>query len=257
MKPNHPMRRARLAATGCVLGLSLALVVPANAQVVVAEAGPSLIQHLLNQLNTYAQRFQDQSEYTQQAQRWYQTYTHYQQQIVRTTGYFAQMGMDLDRSMEPVPEDKNMERCGSGTFSLATLAGRFALDGAGNIRQQQQDICRRIQLINNRKYNATVRLMREVGPQIDAHIRELELRRNSSNDEGNVMGSANDVAQFDIRLKGHFSQWETQMKMYDSYIASLQESQKVLAHRALKGTNDTIGTLVRTATLQGALEVGN
>lgn len=250
--------RARAAIACSMLVLSIGLAAPAQAQWAVSEIGPSLYNHIMNQLNTYTQRFQDSAEYSTEAQRWHQQYQHYTQQLVQVQGRFAQLGMGFDRGMAEVPEDWSIgERCGGDGFSVSALAGQFALNRVGDIRAQQRDVCRRIQLVRNRKYNATVRFMGQVGPRIESHLAELEARRNTSNDNGNVDASVSDTSAFDVKLAGAFSQWEAQMKMYDAYVASLEESQKTLAMMALKGRNDTLGNVIKTTALQGALKVGN
>lgn len=247
--PRCLARRALGAAL--VIG-TLGLSAPSHAQWAVIESGPSAMNHFLTQLNTWMQQGQDYSEYAQQAQRWYQTYQHYQQQLVRVQGLFMGQGLSLERPLVEVEDDWNVQsKCGAG-FSLSNLASR--LTSGGDIVQKQREICGRIQVAQNRKFNATVRFMREIAPQLDRKLAEIRSRRNSSNDEGNIAAVAVDAQNFNNWMSAEFQSWDMQVKMYDNYIATLQETQKTLAEVALKGDkSQTPGSPVATDVIRGAL----
>lgn len=237
----------------CALAASVILPVPGRAQVAVVEGGPSLIQQILNQLNTYSQRYQDTAEYSEQASRWMQTARHYQQQLIQAQGLFAGQGLTPGQTLESVPEDWNVaKKCGGG-FDVATLVRAVTLDG-DDLVTKQREICGRIQVAHNRKFNATVRFMTELRPKLDRHLQEIHNRRNSSNDEGNVNAVAVDAQNFDNWMSAEFKNWDMQMRMYDGYVAILHETQRTLSEAALKGDRSKpIGTPVKTAILQGAL----
>lgn len=235
-----------------VLIASLGVASTARAQFAVAEVGPSALNHMLTQVNTWVQQGQDYAEYAQEAQRWYQTYQHYQQQLVRAQGVFMGQGLSLERPLSEVPEDWNVKgRCG-GDFSVANLAS--AIVPGEDIIEKQREICARIQVAQNRKFNATVRFMREVAPKLDQKLGEIRQRRNASNDEGNMTAVAVDAQNFNNWMNAEFQGWDMRVKMYDNYILTLEETQKTLAAVALKGDKSrAIGSPVKTGALQGAL----
>lgn len=227
----------------------------ARAQSAVAEVGPSLTQHILNQINTYTQQYQDSTEYAEQAQRWYQTYRHYQQQMVKVQGMFMTLGVSPDKELQAVPEKQGVaERCGSVSLSVKALLQQFSLNPGGNITQQQRDLCARIQIANNRKYNAAVRFVNEISPALDKHLAALKERRNSSNEEGNLRAVAADMAAFDAWMAAQFQNWETQSKMYDAYIGTMQDTQRMLSAIALNGRAGPVGQVIKTTALRAALE---
>lgn len=238
-----------LAAVAVTIGLGAHV---AHGQQLTIEVGPTQFNTMLTQLNTYLQQFQASNEYAQQAQRWYQTYQHYQQQLVRVQGLFMGQGLSLERPLVEVEDDWNVQsKCGAG-FSLSNLASR--LTSGSDIVQKQREICGRIQVAQNRKFNATVRFMREIAPQLDRKLAEIRSRRNSSNDEGNIAAVAVDAQNFNNWMSAEFQSWDMQVKMYDNYIATLQETQKTLAEVALKGDKSrTPGSPVATDVIRGAL----
>ena len=90
-----------------------------------------------------------------------------------------------------------------------------------------------------------------------AEMSELEARRGISNENGNVDASTNDAVRMMASMEGKFKVWETQVQSCDAYIQTMQETQKILAHGALKGKSGMLGTFVKTAALKGALEVND
>lgn len=252
MPRTTPRRSARRLLAVGMIATALGLSGHASAQWAVVESGPSALNHFLTQLNTWIQQGQDYSEYAQQAQRWYQTYQHYQQQLVRVQGLFMGQGLSLERPLAEVPDDWNVQsKCGAG-FSLANLVS--GLTPGEDVIKKQREICGRIQLAQNRKFNATVRFMREIAPKLDQKLDEIRRRRNSSNDEGNIAAVAVDAQNFNNWMNAEFQSWDMQIRMYDSYIATLRETQKTLAEVALKGDKSrSIGRPVGTNALQGAL----
>jgi hypothetical protein len=246
------LQRVRSAFMIGLFSATIGLASTARAQFLVSEMGPSALNHMLTQINTWMQQGQDYSEYAQQAQRWYQTYQHYQQQLVRLQGLFMSQGLSLERPLAEVPDDWNVQsKCGGG-FSVANLVS--ALTPGDDVIEKQREICGRIQMAQNRKFNATVRFMREIAPKLDQKLSEIRQRRNSSNDEGNMTAVAVDAQNFNNWMNGEFQSWDMQMKMYDNYVVTLQETQKTLAEVALKGDKSrAIGSPVKTTALQGAL----
>ena len=224
--------------------------VPANA-VFATEA-----TQFMNQLNLAIQRAQAYAEYGEQAMRWRHTLTQLQQQLVRMQGIISGFGMPKGPELTPVILSYNVaDRCGG--FSISSLTKVFSLDGKGNIYEQQKQICANIQMMENMKYNATVEFLNKTAPEMEAELKGLDARRNSSNENGNVDASTNDAVRMTASMDGKFKVWETQINTYDAYIESMQGTQKILAQGALKGKSGMLGTFVKTAALKGALKIND
>jgi hypothetical protein len=164
--------------------------------------------------------------------------------------------MPKGADLSPVLMNHNVaERCGG--FSISNLTKVFNLNGSGNIYEQQKEICANIQMMENMKYNATVEFLSKTAPAMEAELKDLDSRRNSSNENGNVDANTNDALRMSTSMDGRFKVWETQVKSYDAYIQTMQGTQKILAQGALKGKSGLLGTFVKTAALKGALEISD
>ena len=213
------------------------------------------IQNIITQIT---QKSFDIAEYGEQAMRWQQTLSHYQQQLIRMQSLMMNFGLPRGQQMTEVPDDYMVrEKCASSSFSLSSLTQVFNLNPAGNITEQQKAICANIQMTRNAKYNETVRFMRQTVPELETMLGQLKTQRDASNNQGNVEASNNNALQASNKLNVNFQTWSSRMQMYDAYISSMEENQKLLASLALKGENNPIGTLVKTGVLAGALQVGN
>lgn len=63
-----------------------------------------------------------------------------------------------------------------------------------------------------------------------------------------------DAQNFNNWMSAEFQSWDMQVKMYDNYIATLQQTQKTLAEVALKGDKARApGAPVATDVIRGAL----
>lgn len=251
-----PRTRARTTRRldAAMLGLALAACSAGSmAQTTTVEVGPNLIQSILNQINTYMQRYQDQNEYAEQLQRWQQTYDHYQQQLVRMRSITTVYRLPQGRSMEEVADDYLVERrCGGGGGS--SLGRLLDVDPEGDIVAQQKQVCASIQAMENRKYNETIRFLRDTVPGMERSLDAARGRRDSSNDEGNLTASQDDSARIANELGVKFEAWGSRIQMYDAYIAALKDNQRVLAGVAMKGESHPLGTVVRAAALKRALD---
>ena len=198
------------------------------------------------------------AQWGKEGQQWKQTWDHYMQQLIKMQGLAMTLGMEKGINLEEVDQNTYMvaERCGSG-FSVGSLTKVFNINGSGNIYEQQKQICANIQRAENIKYNMTVRFMKESVPELEKMLRQMEQERNTSNSQGNVEGATSKAAQMNNDLTLRFQGYESQLRTYDAYVASLQGAQKTLAQGALKGKQSLLGTFVKTAALKGALEVGN
>ena len=107
--------RIRTGALACAMALALLHAPPSSAQLVTAEAGPSLLAHLMNQINTLTQRFQDSYQYAEEAMRWKATWDHYYQQIARVVSVVRNPTLQNKMTFTAVDPYFNVEeRCGEG-----------------------------------------------------------------------------------------------------------------------------------------------
>lgn len=214
------------------------------------------VTQFMNQINLMIQRAQAYAEYGEEAMRWRQTLAQYQQQLVRIQGIISGFGMPQGPELVPVALNHNVAtRCGG--FSISSLTKVFSLDGTGNIYEQQKQICANIQMMENMKYNATVEFLSKTASEMTAELQSLDARRGISNENGNIDANTNDAVRMSASMEGKFKVWETQVGSYDAYIQTMQETQKMLAHGALKGKSGLLGTFVKTAALKGALEIND
>ena len=210
----------------------------------------------MNQINTYTQRFQDAMEYGQNATRWLQTLEHYRQQLIKIQGVVASFGLPQGRTVSKVSPDYMVaERCGEGA-GARSLTSTFQLDPGGSLIDQQLTLCAEIQRTTNAKYNYTIDFFQEYMPKLQSELKKIESQRNASNDEGNVSGVDSNSLQVANSADANFQTFQARINAYDSYIASMENNQRLLTRVALKGRGSPLGTLVKTAVLKGALEVG-
>lgn len=247
--------RPRIVAT--MLIATLAIMGPARAQWAVVEIGPTQFNTQLTQINTYLQQLQSYTENGLQAQRWYQTYQHYQQQLVRMQGIIKSFGLPSGQSLRPVAEDFLVaDRCGGG-LSLANLLHAMSPRRDGDLVAQQRELCVRMQRLQNTRYNETVKLLAETLPRMEAQVRSIDAARKRDNDNGTVDASAQATLQTMADIQRDMQEWSSRMDAYDRFLDAARDAQKQLAQMALRGERNPIGTVVKTRALKAALEAGN
>jgi len=217
----------------------------------------NVIQSTLNQINTYTARFQDIAEYTEEMARWKRTLEQYQNQLIQMQGIVMAFGLPPGQPVTKVlPDYMVAERCGGG-ISMSSLTKVFQINATGNIIEQQKQLCANIQRMENIKFNYTVDFVTKYAPQMQEALKKSEARRNSSNTQGNVAAADNDALRIGNTADANFQEWQANIQVYDSYIASMENNQRILARVAMKGKETVLGTMIQTGALKGALEVGN
>lgn len=250
-----PHRKRRLVAV--VLAALIGAGSHAGAQTLTVEIGPTQFNTWLTQFNTYLQQIQAYTEYGLQAQRWYQTYQHFQQQLVRMQGIIKGFGLPAGQTLRPVdPNYLVADRCGGG-ISLGTVLHALAPKRSDDVVRQQRDICIQLQRLQNTKYNETVELLTKTMPQMEAQTKAVAAMRARDNDNGTVDASAQAALQTLADMQKEMQEWNGRMDAYDGLAAALRDSQRQLAQIALKGERNPIGTVVKTNALKAALKVGN
>lgn len=211
------------------------------------------LQNILTQLYGIGS---DAVEYGEQVSRWRRQLQEFQRYIAKLQGFASNFNIQPDTRMKKVdPKWGVAERCGTvSMLNPAELLRAFSLNPEGNILKQQRDICARIQIAKNEKYNYTVDFMEQVRPQLESELATLLARRNTSNEPGPINASNGDNSAMNNNIQLQFQTWEAQMKGYDAYIASMEDSNRVLAQSALKGKKgDLTREVVKTIALKQAL----
>lgn len=262
MNSGKSSRRVRsLCATALVVMVAAVGVAPrrAQAQMATVESGPSLFSHIMNQLNTLTQRLQDSTAYVEEKARWASTWSHYYQQVARFMSQVSSPTLQNTVAFQEVPMDYGVaERCGGTggfSFSLSSLANTLLPGPNADIVASQKKICAQIQMLENQKFNVTVRYFKQVAPILKRDLDAITAQRKANNEQGTLqaISEASDRLQNQQQTSG--AELENQLKSCDQLIAVLTETQKNLARQALNGKPDTaIGTLVKTATLEAALK---
>lgn len=243
--------------TGLVMAGAL-LAGSANAQWVVTDPTHTMqtwIGHMMTRMEGYMQRYQDQAEYLQQAQRWVQSYQHMQQQLIQVQGFMA-ASMPMTDQFESHTDDYGMQdRCPgtTGSLNLQSLWQSFSPDVNGEVTEQQLQICQKIVLSENAKYNETVKLLRKMRDRTN-EFAEIQGRRSQvGTSQGLLEANESDVSRFTTQTQMDLDYWQAMMTAYDSYIGLLNQDQQRLANAALNGKRTVWGTVVQGAALEGAL----
>lgn len=250
-------RFSALLSMALVLSAISIFLIPKNAEAFACANCASEWTQIMNNIQLYTQKINSATEYTEQVQRWQKTLQHHQQQLVKIQGLVTTLGMEKGLSMQEVDAETYQvaERCGGG-LNVQALTQVFNIDGAGDVYKQQKQICANIQRAQNMKYNVTVRYMRDTIPKLESMLREMEKERNKDNNQGTVEATTSKAAQISTDLDLRYNNWQSQVQTYDAYTQSMTETQKLLAQNALKGKQGILGTVVKTASLKAALEVG-
>lgn len=184
------------------------------------------------------------------------TYDKYQQELVKLQRMVTGLAMLGER--EPAKRDRlwNIERCGGRGFSLTSTLRNVLTDSKGDIYKQQQDICAWMQVTENDRYNLTIDMISQVRKETERAILEAAARRDTNNKNGTVSASDNDLLTLNTQITAVHKNYEANLKAYESQLSALRSAQTTLAESALRGERGPLGTLVKTAALQGALKIG-
>lgn len=263
---SQPRRRApRLAAltVAAVMALGTANV---SAWIPVQETGTSLIQHLLNQINTYKTQItaglskaQDAAEYVEQNTRWLRTLEQYRQALVQVQAAVNSFGLPEGAPLVPVPPQYLVaETCGQALdFSLSSAFKVFVFNPQADVKEQQTQICVNIRMMQNRKYNDAIEFLSQTVPRINSSLSRILSIRLTNNNQGTVQGADSESLRTANDISAMAQSWEARMKSYDAYIEVMEANQKVVAQAALKGdpTKRMASDLVKTVSLKAALSV--
>lgn len=249
----HEPRALSLPLGVALLGASLA----AQAVIPVTETGPSLIQHFLNQLNTYTQKVQDQVQHAKENAHFLAEAQHMQQQLIQLQGFMASQ-MPMDDMFQERAENYGMaDECpeASGVQAgLSLLRQPLQLDMKGDIKQQQSELCQRIVVARNAKYNETVKILKQLRTR-NAEMQKLDQERSTTGtNQGSLDSNNNNTYRLQTRTQMDLDYWQATITAYDAYILACNQDQQRLLKKAMNGTNTTIGAFTQGAVLKAALE---
>ncbi len=226
---------------------------PARAQSLVNDP-PHTIKTVLGWINTHKQDLK-------QIQQWRDQLNHYQQQLVSASKLLDRsmtMTMDFDeRALDYGMADQCRAPGGGGSvLSLAALWARVAPDMNGDIKAQQYEICQRIVMTANARFNEQVRMINNIQER-DRELKAIAARGQSiGSSQGKLESVKAELSQFGARATMDMQYSESVLVAYDGLLVSLGQDQQHLAQRALRGTGqDVIGAVVQGASLKGALKL--
>lgn len=202
-------------------------------------------------------------EYGTEAKRWSDTaqqykneYDSFMAQIAQITNIAYSLGIKPGQKLDRIPEDHGVaDRCGEN--AMAALGRLITLNPSGNIVNQQKQICASIQIMQNKKYNETVAFLADNQKEMIKDFDQFKQQANKAKNIGDSNKAAQDGVSLTSKLQSRISNYQTQMQAYDAYIATLTNQQQNLARIAMKGKAGVVGTLVKTATLKTALNIGD
>ena len=184
-------------------------------------------------------------------QQWRQQLDHYRQQLASVAQYLDN-GVAMSDRFEERDATWGMGDACPGAAGGIDLWSVVRIDPDGDIPSQQLEICQRIVLARNARYNEQVRVLRRLRDD-NAQLRRLSQARAAGGDsQGALAANDNDVARFVARSETGMQYAQLAMVAYDGYIAELERTQAQLAKRALGG--DQAGGIVQGIALKAALE---
>ncbi|WP_031372217.1 hypothetical protein [Lysobacter antibioticus] len=224
-------------------------------------AGPANAQLVVNDPVNYGAKLQqiakDAAEFGKNAQRWKETATHYQQQVIKLQRLnFGQLKME--DSFPPRAADYGMEDMCPGPSrgvrdQLTKMFRQVMPQMDGNVVDEQQAICQRMVYAENAKYNESVAMLRTL-MQRSREFGQIENQRDSvSSSQGALAANENEASRFVARNQLELDYWQARMKAYDGYIAALKWDHTRLAKRALRGKKGALDGIVPTDVIKSAL----
>lgn len=203
-------------------------------------------------------------EYQEQAKRWQQQLQQYQSTLGKPDMLFKSPSFNMELTLqERAPNESIAERCpdpsGSGGGMLGSMFDMFKPDLGGNIYKQQQVVCINIVLLENKKYNELVQMVRDA----DKRKQEVDKMINDAakdSDPGAMASSTVKAQELMGKSLAEMQYSLARIQAFDGMIDSLQTDQQTLAKQALSGSQNNfsaaglLGKVVQGATLELALQ---
>lgn len=249
---------ARVSAPALMAAVSLSIAALVSAPALAGGVPVIDISHQVNNVVTQiGTRVQEATQFakdnTQYAREWQQikdTYTN-------VSNIFMLQRVPANFDMKERSEMFGLkERCpdaGSG-FSIGSMIERVTPDNKKSIQAQQQEICAKIVVIDNRKHNELVKMFK-TGAQREKEAQIASQNARNSRTLGDQGANVQQLQAIAATSQSDAMTSDGKIRAYDSMIASLKNDQTELARQALKGGNSALGTIIKTSALAGALKV--
>lgn len=201
------------------------------------------------------------SEYVETAKRWKDQYDHYQQQLIKLKRLTFAASQFVDNFPERDPYHGMEMACPSDNLPANPTEAFQQLppDVQGDVVKEQHKLCQRIVLAENDKYNETVRMLKTLIQRHKEYERVETQRASMNTSQGDLAANDNEAQRLLTRTMMDMEFWQTRMKAYDAYIASLKSDSGLMAKCAMKscssGLKKLIGNVVQATTLKAALSV--
>lgn len=250
MKTALKPRSARKAPFAFGLALSCSLMAgSAGAQWVVTDPGNTL-QAVMNQINTYMAKIQDATQYVKEV-------NHMRQQLTQLSQIFSSMALTMTAIEEKSPSELNeaiLQRCGDGGSIISDIFSSVGLNLNGDIVAQQKVKCTQIVTLQFKQFNEQVRMLRKLeGTQAD--IKRLNTQMSGADTNGKMDSNIAAAQALMAQMSADAQYTETVIRTYEGMIKMVEEDQRQLAKRGMKGESGPIQTIVSTAALATALAI--
>lgn len=258
MKQSKRSRNTRKSSVLAPLTLACAIAFSGVSTNAYASDAPAFAQRV-------AEFIQTALRHAAEVKKWTDDLNHYKQQISELGNMLNLSNLSLaPHPMENAtvrPLSFGMERCdkdaGTGGFDLASMiTSLFPIDKP--YVAEQQDICRKIVLLENYKYNDLVTAMKDLKKlKEQGHykvVNEANSASTQSKNDASTVAAINTLTAVQIQ----YANIEYTTKLYDDMIASLNEQMKNKAQEALSGKKKSMletfaGAAISSGVMAGAL----
>ena len=221
------------------------------------ELNPAVwLNSILTQANTWTQQLESTAAYLKQAQDIKNQYDHIKAQMTRLQTALLLAGFQGDQFTEVDELDGMLQACPGTQPQLLSIVQLSTPNLTGqDVVAKQLELCQRIQLAKNRKYNLTVGLMKRLNA-LGTEYQRLESTRMrvASDKQGELNGALANLQSFSAKFDQEMQSYDMRVKTYDNYIAALNDRQQLLARQALESKSGPLGTVMQGVVLKGALQ---
>lgn len=202
-------------------------------------------------------------EYQEQAKRWQEQLKQYQSTLGDASMMIKSPGFSMELTLEErAPNQGITERCpdpsGSGGGLLGSMFDMFKPDLNGDILKQQQVVCMNLVLLQNKKYNELVLMVKEADKrkqEIDTMINDAAVKNKPGQMESSIVKAQELMGKSLAEMQYSLAR----IQAFDGMIESLTIDQQTLGKKALGGSQSTfaglLGTVIQGASLEAALQV--
>lgn len=251
------VRKAFFASTA---SLSLALAI--STSVFPREAGAfwyaTEMTQIMNQIQLLTQKIQDAGEYVSTQKHRLDELQDMQRKLTDLNKMLNLLQMPVSFDLTERNELEGVsDRC-PGTqpgFSFAGVLQRISQQSSADTIARQLQLCQMIAITENRKHNELVKMFKHASAKMTKIDRELDKTLKSSSNPGVSTAGQNSAQVMLNQSLAEMEYFDSKIKAYDALIVSMKSDQSALAKRAMKGGNNPVGTVFKTAALAAALEI--